>query len=797
MLMGAAWIVFRGGVRRRWRAWVALALLIGLFAAVVTALAAGARRTDSAYPPLLTWSRAPDLMFYTANRESATFANPSVASIERLPVAATTAAISSYTVLSPGDAEIFAPQTNAIPGIFFRRKILSGRLPDPGRVNEADVSFTLAQQHHLRVGDWLRLTLLPLRGRPPVMRFRIVGIDAAPSEFPPQTGSGINLVWATPAFYRHEQGEPVSGGIAVAMRLRHGAAGLPLALREAQRLAAGKLVLDYPLAIQAVNTERSIHLLAVALWLLAGLIGLVGLLITGQLMARLSFVESDDYATLRALGMSQRQLLAAALGRAALIGVGAGAVGAALAVALSLAFPVGLAAIAEPHPGLDADALVLTAGFLGAIVVTAACAAWPAWHAAAEHSTEPAPPARPSRGWQAVAAAAPSFSPVSAMIGVRLALRRGTGRSAVPVFSTVTGAVVGVAAVCGALVFSASLGHLFSRPSLYGVTWDASVQSLDSDTQTGIRPVIPAVASDPLVRAWTTGYAGAPILIDGISADSMAMSPGHRGSLQPVVTQGRLPKRAGEIALGARTLAAVGGRLGETVSVSLGGGQRSEARIVGIAVFPTFSDTLSLGKGSAVTAGELRRLLPHGASLPAQDTMLIRFRPGVAPATGVAALAARLDRRGPFDVQPASTPTDLVNFGRVQAMPLLVGVALGALAVLTITHLLITSVRRRRRDFAVLRTIGFTRGQIRGAVAWQAETLMTAALAAGIPAGIVCGRVAWLVFAYQLGIVAHPDVPLLLTVALAAGALALAVVVAVLPGEAAARANPSTALWRE
>jgi cation transporter-like permease len=275
------------------------------------------------------------------------------------------------------------------------------------------------------------------------------------------------------------------------------------------------------------------------------------------------------------------------------------------------------------------------------------------------------------------------------------------------------------------------------------------------------------------------------------------MSPGHRGSLQPVVTRGRLPQRTGEIALGARTLAAVGGHLGGNVSVSLGGGQHSRATIVGIAVFPTFSDTLSLGKGSAMTAGELRRLLPRGASLPAQDTLLVRFRPGPAPAASVAALAARLDRHGPFDVQPASTPTDLANFGRVKAMPLLVGTALGALALLTITHLLITSVRRRRRDFAVLRTIGFTRGQVRGAVAWQAETLMAAALVAGIPAGIVCGRVAWLVFAHQLGIVAHPDVPLLLTAALAVGALALAVVIAALPGEAAARANPSAALRSE
>ena len=74
---------------------------------------------------------------------------------------------------------------------------------------------------------------------------------------------------------------------------------------------------------------------------------------------------------------------------------------------------------------------------------------------------------------------------------------------------------------------------------------------------------------------------------------------------------------------------------------------------------------------------------------------------------------------------------------------------------------------------------------------------MAAALAAGIPSGNACGRVAWLVFAHQLGIAAHPDVPLLLTVALAAGALALAVAVAVLPGEAAARANPTAALRSE
>ena len=46
-----------------------------------------------------------------------------------------------------------------------------------------------------------------------------------------------------------------------------------------------------------------------------------------------------------------------------------------------------------------------------------------------------------------------------------------------PVRSTMASAVVGVAALTGALVFSASLGHLLATPRLYGVTWDAYVSN--------------------------------------------------------------------------------------------------------------------------------------------------------------------------------------------------------------------------------------------------------------------------------------------------------------------------------
>jgi hypothetical protein len=160
-------------------------------------------------------------------------------------------------------------------------------------------------------------------------------------------------------------------------------------------------------------------------------------------------------------------------------------------------------------------------------------------------------------------------------------------------------------------------------------------------------------------------------------------------------------------------------------------------------------------------------------------------------------LTSRVARAGPFAVRGPATPTDLVNFGRVRNLPMLLGIALCGLALVTIAHLLITSVRRRRRDFAILRALGFTRGQVRRTAAWQAATLTAAALAIGIPAGAVCGRAAWLIFARHLGIVPVPDIPLPWFAVLIPIALGLAVAIAALPGESAARAKPAHLLRSE
>jgi len=59
------------------------------------------------------------------------------------------------------------------------------------------------------------------------------------------------------------------------------------------------------------------------------------------------------------------------------------------------------------------------------------------------------------------------------------------------------------------------------------------------------------------------------------------------------------------------------------------------------------------------------------------------------------------------------------------------------LAVGTVAHALVGSVRR---DMAILKALGFVRGQVSAMVAWQATTFALVALLAGLPLGVAAGR---------------------------------------------------------
>jgi putative ABC transport system permease protein len=787
--MTAIWLFLRAESRRRWRAWLSLALIVGVFAGGVMTAAAGALRTGSAYARFLDWSRAPDALV-DADPYNPSFARLSPAAVMRVPQASDAAVIKAFNVTSPVIVQLITPAGNAIPGGFWKRKILSGRLADPARPGEVNVSFSLAQRFHLRAGDPLRLVLTE-PGRPVPFVFHVAGIDAAQAEFPPAPGNGTYIAWGTPAFYR--QHRALSGFVQVALRFHHGSRDWPAVQRELSQ-DAHKVVEAELLSVQSVNTERSIHPQAVALWLLAGLFGVIGLLIAGQLLARLTFLEATGYGTLRTLGMSRGQLMTACLGRAAAIGAAGGIIAVVLGVALSPLLPAGLARVAEPHPGIEADVPVLAAGLAAAVLVTTGCAAWPGWRAAAERPL--ATRAEPGQQHRTVISRLAAAGPVPLVMGIRLALQRGAGQAAVPVRSAVASAAVGVAALNGAIVFAASLSHLLASPALYGVTWDAAVTS---NAGTGTGPVVATVKRDRQVAAWATGWAGARLRAGRTEFELIVpTAPSGMSFVLPPVT-GRLPRSSQEIALGTKTLRQLHARIGAAipVSISVPGAPARPMTIVGTTVFPTLSDTLGLGTGAALTPGGVRHLLPANAEDPPPAVVFVRFRPGAGPQAGRQALAARLARLGSFTVDGPATPTDLLNFGQVQDLPQVLGIGLAVVALLTITHLLMTSVRRRQRDFAILRVIGFTSWQVRGTLCWQALTLAAIALLTGVPAGIACGRLCWQVFAYQLGIAPVVAVPLAALSIMAASWLAAAAVIAALPGTTATRNSAARVLHSE
>jgi len=193
-----------------------------------------------------------------------------------------------------------------------------------------------------------------------------------------------------------------------------------------------------------------------------------------------------------------------------------------------------------------------------------------------------------------------------------------------------------------------------------------------------------------------------------------------------------------------------------------------------------------------------RRLISPGSAPPDFDNLVVRFAPGVDAVAARARLAQVVAPFGPtFVVVGPDKPNDVVNFGRVQGLPLVLAALMAALAAATLAHLLVTSIRRRSRELAIVKTLGFVPRQVRTAVAWQATTLAIAAMAIGVPLGVAAGRWAWIAFARNIGIVPAPEVPILFLLLLVPGTVIVANLVAVVPGELAARLRPGRALRAE
>jgi ABC-type lipoprotein release transport system permease subunit len=148
-------------------------------------------------------------------------------------------------------------------------------------------------------------------------------------------------------------------------------------------------------------------------------------------------------------------------------------------------------------------------------------------------------------------------------------------------------------------------------------------------------------------------------------------------------------------------------------------------------------------------------------------------------------------------IAPAERPGDVSSLERIASVPVLLAGLLAVMAIGVLAHTLITSIRRRRRDLAILKTLGFSPLQLAGVVAWQATALTVIALLIGLPVGVAVGRWTWTVFADQLGILPDPIFPLLAVLFAVPSALFLANLIAALPGRSAARTQAALVLRSE
>jgi ABC-type lipoprotein release transport system permease subunit len=585
--------------------------------------------------------------------------------------------------------------------------------------------------------------------------------------------------------------------------LEHGQADIPAFRKELEKRSKGRLVDTVVQSELSQNTERSIHLQAVSLWILAGLTALVAMLILGQLLARQARGESATGDVLSALGMPHRQRYAIALGRAALMGIAGAVVAVVLAVAASPLLPTGLARIAEPDRGVAFDALVLGLGALGVTLVVVALAAWPAWRATRVAAAETLDRVeRPSRIGRALARAG---APAPTTIGVRMALEPGRGRDPIPVWSTLAVVALGVSVLIGTTVFGASLGHLLDTPQLYGSSWDLAVTNYGTGLPLDKDGVVLAKQIDG-VDGISVGEAGISFELNGERVDGIALTP-VEGDVIPPLLVGRPPQGKHEIVLGERTRDSLGVDVGDEIDVTVSGSKTTRPlEVVGIGVIPTTSPTASLGEGAFITEDALRKFVgPPGDGY----RLLLSVEPGVDPDAVQADLESALNERCAEQIERCPTadaalakvtngePNDIVNFGRVRSMPWVLGGALAILAGGTLALVLATAVRRRRREIAVLKTLGFDRRQCTATIAWQANATIAVGLLIGVPLGVIVGRWVWAFFADELGILSRPQVPLLTVLVCVLGAIVLANVIAIIPARAAARAAPATVLRSE
>lgn len=796
--MGAAWYRTRSELRRRWRATLLLTLLVGLVGGIVLTTVAGARRSSTAYERFREETLSSDLDIAPSDPSEEDFE-----AIRDLPQVVAMTRMSFPFIVPKGeglypflDFLAMAEQDDEFGRTIDLPRMLAGRLAPADSVDEMVVSEQYAAEADLEVGDQITFeSYAPDQFEPlfttgdagppagPEVTLTIAGILRVPDFLSESVGSFQPRAFLTTAFLDEHAGEMAVYPGGARVRLRNGAADIPAVIDAVQALFPDDPELELqPASDLTERIEESLDVLVLGLLLCALLAALAGVVVLGQTLARHLSQDRTDERNLTALGMRRQERAAALVAGAAPIAVGGALLAGMVAVAASPLMPIGLARKAEPDLGVSLDGLVLGVGIPAIVLTVVGLAALAAWAAtsrgAADVAVEPAGRTRTSAAQRAVARA--GFGP-PAVIGVGMALDPGgRGPTATPVRSSLAGVAFGVAGVVAVVVFASSMTTLIASPQRFGFPWHALVAGFQGGL---LEEASDELLADPDIAALaslTTSLAHI-----GPTDVNVHAFVTLKGEADPTLLEGELPAGPRQVALGTATMRDAGIGIGDTVVME--GPETVELTVVGRVAFPIIDDRSAVDRGAALTPEGLE---PLASQESLNQDVLVTWASDV----DVDAANEQLAERTGAEVAGLRAPSEVNNLDLVRSMPRAMVGLLAVFAVLAAGHALVTTVRRRRQDLAVLRSLGFVGRQLATTLSVQASALAMVGLLVGVPLGVVGGRLAWRAVADGIGVVDQPDTPVFALVAVAVASFVVINLAALRPSSRAKRIPPAAIL---
>jgi len=808
----------RAQLRHGWRNLVGIVLLVALIGGLVLVGLAGAQRTRTAVDRMIDRQEVSDVLINPDLGDESALDFDKVAA---LPMVAAFSRVHGVGAFGEGpftaDNLFSGPLTLATDGKlmadFDRPVMAAGRVPDPASTDEVYVDRTYAASKGLHVGDTIRWTVFPpdlfqaaksnpdfdaglamlnAPGAGQLFEATIVGIGNGLDGIVVDQGYEPIQVWMGPAPYQ-KLGEPSAGYGGAAVRLKDPARLAEFEAAVNAMVPAGDLIVFQTQPVTRAKALRATEPAATALAIFAVITTLLGALLVGQAVSRRFQLDARDNETLAAIGTTSRQRFVTSMIRlttAVTVGV---LLAIALASALSLLTPVGPARNAEPDPGFQFAAPILLGGAALLIVLFLAVGALPAWNNARRRERVGAIRGSAVAGWLASNGASPALSN-----GVRFGLEPGRGSTAVPTRATIIGAITAITVAAATIVFASSLDRVVHDGRFYGSNFDVIVDADDGPSNDAgvVSGMVGAIAADPDVER-VGEVRITQITVNGRDETSLAFGTfGDATAVSPTIAEGRLPTAPGEIALGLTTMRQLDVGVGDTVDVVIDG-VATTAEVVGRAVLPGVglyqgSDRTSIGVGAVVAPEALG---PRTEAT--KGFVLVGLKPGVDVDAFETRMGTALSSFAQPYFQTGSRPSDVEGLVRLRSLPVVLASLLVLVVGVTVANAMVVAVRRRRRDIAILQSMGSTRGNVTATGVWQGVTVAVVGLLVGVPLGIVVGRWFWTRLANSFGTLAEPVVPLAGVAALVAAVIVLAAIAGFVPIRRGLRHHPAEVLRSE